>query len=216
MIDIAAQLTANLESLEAERQRLRDEQKRMEQAKREQETRAQASKAALALWVARELQRRLVLGGLTPALVEAHLKNSKSPENELWAIVDGLLTSPVYGFELTQDGFLFNGKPMRTVERLEQEVKNLTGDYGDINGAHLLEGLLYAHLTGEESPINYALTHLNPYPTDLEQSDANELFQLTGYHHVLGSLAGGTPQRPSYVVTAPADDSQADNGSISE
>jgi len=199
--NVTDQFSQQLAAIEQQRQALKAEQAKVAEAERARANARAASKANLNVWVARELQRRIVLGGVTPALVQAFLEGSSSAENDLWDLTNALLTSPVYGYEQTAKGFLFNGKEMNTVEALDREMKHLLGDYGEVNGAYFLEGLLYAHLTGQTNPVNYALANVNAFPTELEPEEATKLFNLSGYHHVLGSLVDGTPQRPSYLDT---------------
>jgi hypothetical protein len=195
--------TAKLQTLDAERRAIKAEQQRLERQQQEKESRSKVSKASLNKWIAKEVQRRITLGGISPQLVAAYLETASNPESLLWDLVQKALNSPVYGFELTSEGFRFNGLDMDSVQDLSKAINKLLGDYGPYNGPDFLEALIYANVTGEEYPVSHAIANINTFPTDLEPPEANRLYDLTGYHHKLGSLMPSTPQRPDLSTVAP-------------
>jgi hypothetical protein len=189
-----------LATLEAERLAIKAEQARLAQETAETEQRQKLSKASFDRWVAKEVDRRITLGGITPKLVETYLETSDNPESLLWELCQQALNSPVYGFELTAQGFRFNGLEMTTITELSKAINQLLGDFGPYNGPEFLEALIYANVKGLEHPVSWAVANINVYPTDLEPEESQKLWELTGYHRQLSSLMPGSVARPDLAA----------------
>ena len=200
---LSGQLFEQLAEVEAERQRILEAQRAEAAAEAAREAAETESKIALAVWVAKEVQRRLLLGGVTPDLVAEYLRASDNPTNEVMELYQQAFSSPVYGLELKDKGFYFAGEQFETVLDLQRKLDTMFGRFSEFATGDFLEALIAANIQNEPNPINYALTHTNPFPTNLEQTEANKLYNLTGYHHKLGSLMPSTPQRTHFAESNP-------------
>ena len=153
------------------------------------------SKEAFDQWVAAELDRRIFLGGVTQALAAEYIAVQANPLNALMELYLKAFSSPVYGLTVRDGAFYFAGDRCDNILKVQQKLSSLFGHVRELDNGFFTEALIEAVLREEANPINYALTHTNPYPENLVGTEAHKLHQLTAYHHQLGVLTDAQ-QRP--------------------